>query len=130
MSDNDAQPYNSGHQIEGLDRCHTVLEMIHFLLDEHPAVLKAGVMPLIEQARTALFQAYQQIGELDDAFVAADEGDPELLREALDQLEYVTWHDGRYRQETHAGFQRDAQQLVTRIAKRFGVPPYQSQKQE
>lgn len=78
MSDNDAQPYNSGHQIEGLDRCHTVLEMIHFLLDEHPAVLKAGAMPLIEQARTAIFQAYQQIGELDDAFEPDPEGDTRL----------------------------------------------------
>jgi len=65
------QPYNPGHLIEGLDRCHTVLEMIHSLLDEHPAVLKAGVTPLIEQARTALFQAYQQIGLLEDAEGAA-----------------------------------------------------------
>lgn len=66
-----SQPYNPGHQIEGLDRCHTVLEMIHSLLNEHPAVLKAGVTPLIEQARTALMQAYQQIGRLDDAEGAA-----------------------------------------------------------
>ena len=60
------QHYNRGHRIEGLDRCHTVMQMIHFLLDEHPAVLTAGVSPLIEQARTAIFQAYQQIGLLDD----------------------------------------------------------------
>lgn len=60
------QHYNHGHQIEGMDRCHTVMQMIHFLLDEHPAVLKAGVSPLIEQARTAMFQAYQQIGLMID----------------------------------------------------------------
>lgn len=123
-----SQPYNPGHQIEGLDRCHTVLEMIHSLLDSHPAVLKAGVSPLIEQARTAIFQAYQQIGLTDD--VAADTGDPDLLRESLSLLEYATWHDGRYRQESSSLFQRPAQQLVTKLAERLGVEPYQEQKSE
>jgi hypothetical protein len=127
-----AQPYNPGHQIEGLDRCHTVMEMMHFLLDGHPAVLKAEVMPLIEEARAAIHQAYQRISMLEDPVEPepGDPEDPELLREALDLLEYVTWHDGRYRQESSSIFQRPAQELVTRIAKRLGVEPYQSQKQE
>jgi hypothetical protein len=52
------------------------------------------------------------------------EGDRELLRGALKLFEYVTWHDGRYRQELNAEFQRDAQKLVTRLAARLGVEPY------
>lgn len=130
---NQPQPYNPGHQIEGLDRCHTILEMIHSLLDEHPAVLKAGVMPLIEEARGAIFHAYQRIGMLEDPVEPLVDGDPEdleLLREALSLLEYATWHDGRYRQESSSIFQRPAQDLVTRIAARFGVPAYQEQKSE
>ena len=60
------QHYNPGHQIEGLDRCHTIMQMIHFLLDGHPAVLKAGATPLVEQASAAIHQAYQQIGLMID----------------------------------------------------------------
>jgi hypothetical protein len=124
------QPYNSGHQIEGVDRCHTVQEMIHSLLDAHPAVLKSGAAPLIEQARTAIFQAHQLIGLMDDTVVSSGEDDTDLLREALELFEYVTWHDGRYRQESSLKFQTPAQKLVSRLAERLGVVPYQSLKQE
>jgi hypothetical protein len=54
--------------------------------------------------------------------------DSDLLREALDLLEYVTYHDGRYRQESSLKFQTPAQNLVVRLAKRLGVAPYESQK--
>ena len=57
--------------------------------------------------------------------------DDELLREALKLFEYVTWHDGRYRQhESYANFQGPAQKLVNRLAERLGVTPYESQKSE
>jgi hypothetical protein len=72
----------------------------------------------------------ERISRLEESVEPPDPDDPALLREALDLLEYVTWHDGRYRQESSSVFQRPAQELVTRIAKRLGVEPYQSQKQE
>lgn len=52
-----------------------------------------------------------------------------LLREALKLLEYATFHDGRYRQESSSKFQEPAQKLVKRLAYRLGVEPYASQKQ-
>lgn len=69
----------------------------------------------------------QHIGELLDLPQGAD--DTELLREALELFEYVTWHDGRYRQESSLKFQTPAQKLVDRLAERLGVIPYESQKQ-
>lgn len=59
-----------------------------------------------------------------------DDAADELLREALSLLEYATWHDGRYRQESSSIFQRPAQELVTKLAARLGVEPYQEQKSE
>lgn len=70
----------------------------------------------------------QHIGERLDLTQSAD--DTELLREALELFEYVTWHDGRYRQESSLKFQTPAQKLVSRLAERLGVVPYQSLKQE
>jgi len=70
----------------------------------------------------------QHIGERLDLTQSAD--DTELLREALELFEYVTWHDGRYRQESSLKFQTPAQTLVSRLAERLGVVPYQSLKQE
>lgn len=51
--------------------------------------------------------------------------DERLLRDILDALEYVTFHDGRYAQETNRNFQTQAQKLVTRVAERLGRKPYQ-----
>jgi hypothetical protein len=52
------------------------------------------------------------------------DADVDLLREALELFEYVTWHDGRYRQESSLKFQTPAQKLVNRLAERLGVEPY------
>lgn len=65
--DRETQAYNPGHQIEGLDRCHTLLLMLDSLLVGHPAVVRAGGDPLIEQAHAALFALYHRIGTLDDS---------------------------------------------------------------
>lgn len=51
--------------------------------------------------------------------------DDKLLKDVLDALEYVTYHDGRYGQETYRDFQTQAQKLVQRIAKRLRRKPYQ-----
>lgn len=50
--------------------------------------------------------------------------DEELLAECLALLEYVTWHDGRYGQQTTEKFQTPAQKLVPRIAARLGKDAY------
>jgi hypothetical protein len=52
--------------------------------------------------------------------------DTVLLREVLELLEHVTFHDGRYRQELVVNFQLTAQKLVVRLAERLGVKPYES----
>lgn len=52
------------------------------------------------------------------------EGDAALLATALELLEYVTWHDGRYRQEASADWQRRAQPLVRQLATRLDVEAY------
>lgn len=69
----------------------------------------------------------QHIGKL--LVLTPPPDDTELLREALELLEYVTFHDGRYRQESSSKFQEPAQKLVDRLAERLGVEPYASQNQ-
>jgi hypothetical protein len=61
-----AQAYNTGHQIEGLDRCNTIMVMLEQLLRAHPAVVRAGGQPLIEQAFVAIWTLYQNIGLIDE----------------------------------------------------------------
>jgi len=51
--------------------------------------------------------------------------DDKLLSDILNALEYVTFHDGRYAQETNRDFQTQAQKLVQRIAARLKRQPYQ-----
>lgn len=50
--------------------------------------------------------------------------DDELLAECLSLLEYATWHDGRYGQQTCEKFQTPAQKLVPRLAARLGRDAY------
>ena len=51
--------------------------------------------------------------------------DDELLAECLSILEYATYHDGSYGQEqSFDKFQRPAQKLVSRLAKRLGRKEY------
>lgn len=118
----DPQPYNPGHRLEGLDRCSNISNLINDTLADHPAVLKAGAQGLVEGAIEQLTEAYRLIGLLNDD---EESGDTELLQEALKLFEYVTWHDGRYRQASYAEFQGPAQKLVDRLAERLGVSPYQ-----
>lgn len=63
----DAQVYDAGHQIEGLDRCDTIMVMLEHLLREHPAVVRVDGDGLIEQAYGAIWALYQKIGQIDDA---------------------------------------------------------------
>lgn len=63
----DAQPFNDGHIVEGLDRCHTLMTMLDQLLDQHPAIIKAGAQDEVSEALQLIMDAYQKIGELDDA---------------------------------------------------------------
>lgn len=58
--------FNEGHIHEGMDRCHTVIEMIHVLLEGHPAVHKAGAVELIDKATESLAEAYQAIGRIEE----------------------------------------------------------------
>lgn len=64
--ENDAQAYNPGHQIEGLDRCFTIITMIDQLLTGHPAVVRAEGEPLVSRALDAIGSLYQLIGNLDE----------------------------------------------------------------
>ena len=60
------QEFNDGHIIEGLDRLNTIIMMIHELLIDHPAILKADVEGDAHQAIGILLCAYQKVGELED----------------------------------------------------------------
>lgn len=62
----ETQAYDAGHQIEGLDRCDTILMMLEHLLREHPAVVRVDGDGLIEQAYGAIWTLYQKIGLIDD----------------------------------------------------------------
>lgn len=68
MDDNEseAQVYDTGHQIEGLDRCDTIMVMLEHLLREHPAVVRVDGDGLIEQAYGAIWTLYQKIGQIDE----------------------------------------------------------------
>lgn len=47
-----------------------------------------------------------------------------ILKNCLEVLEYVTYHDGRYCQEQSRDWQSQAQKLVHRIAGILKVKPY------
>lgn len=65
--EDDYQTYNPGHQIEGMDRCMTILSLLDTLLTGHPAVTRAEGEPLVTQAFDAIAKLYQQIGNLDES---------------------------------------------------------------
>lgn len=71
MSDNEneAQVYNAGHQVEGLDRCNTIMVMLEQLLRDHPAIVRVDGDGLIEQAFGAIWTLYQRIGQIDDGLI-------------------------------------------------------------
>lgn len=64
--EDDFQTYNPGHQIEGMDRCMTILSLLDTLLTGHPAVTRAEGEHLVTQAFDAIGGLYQLIGNLDD----------------------------------------------------------------
>jgi hypothetical protein len=61
--------FNDGHIAEAQDRCHIVASMIDDHLIGHPAVIVAGeaVELLIAEAQGKIVEAYQLIGNLEDA---------------------------------------------------------------
>ena len=63
---NNKQEFNDGHIIEALNRLNTITMMIHKLLIDHPAILKADVQKDAHQAAGILLRAYQKVGELED----------------------------------------------------------------
>ena len=65
MEDEEPQEYNEGHQIEGLDRCHTLLVLMEELLQDHPAVLLAGGADKLDKAAESIADLYQMIGAID-----------------------------------------------------------------
>jgi len=65
--EDDFQTYNPGHQIEGMDRCMTLLSLLDTLLTGHPAVTRAEGEPLVTQAFDAIASLYQKIGTLDES---------------------------------------------------------------
>lgn len=64
--EDDSQTYQPGHQIEGMDRCMTLLSLLDTLLTGHPSVTRAEGEPLVTQAFDAVASLYQKIASLDD----------------------------------------------------------------
>lgn len=64
--EDDSQTYNPGHQIEGMDRCMTLLSLLDTLLTGHPSVTRADGEALVTEAFDAVAKLYQKIASLDD----------------------------------------------------------------
>lgn len=60
---NDEQEYNSGHDIELLDRIHTVQILLDSLLMDHVAAKKYGVNGDLHKISNELMKAYQEASE-------------------------------------------------------------------
>ena len=65
MDEQEEVEWNDGHILEGLDRCHTLLVLIDQLLNEHPAIIKAGMEENLSKAEEMIVDIYQEIGRLD-----------------------------------------------------------------
>lgn len=61
-----------------------------------------------------------------DQALATKTADEELLRESLRLFEYVTFHDGRYRQLENDEWQSQVVELEKKICTRLGVKRYAS----
>lgn len=77
-----------------------------------------------ERLLSAIAETEQCFKDYNDAVKKQPQVDNDLLRECLEVLEYATYHDGRYGQVKNETFQKEAQPLVIRIAKRLGVKAY------
>lgn len=60
-----------------------------------------------------------------DDLVEMMEGYDAILTEALELLEYATYHDGRYDQMARMDWQSKAGQCVDKLAATLGRKPYQ-----
>lgn len=58
--------WNAVSQLEGMDRCHTILVMLDELLSHHPAVKRAKGRKKYRKAERAVVDLYQMIGALDE----------------------------------------------------------------
>jgi hypothetical protein len=65
--EDDFQTYNHGHQIEGMDRCMTILSLLDTLLTGHPAVVRAEGDHLVREAFDAVMTLYQEIANIDES---------------------------------------------------------------
>ncbi len=94
-----AQEFNQGHVIEGLDRLHIITTMLHEFLTDHPAIIKAGVQGDVHQAAAILLAAYQKVGELED-YKREECGTindaHHLYRECIDRTRprFIAWYGG------------------------------------
>lgn len=61
-----AQEYNNGHLVEGLQTCHIIMGIIDGELTDHPAVIKANMQREVEEAIDKVMKVYQAIGRLDE----------------------------------------------------------------
>lgn len=86
--------------------------------------IQARVIELVGGVEFLHRRSQELLDALAEVATPTQEGDMAMLRDCLQLFEYVTYHDGRYRQQTHADFQRGAQKLVTRLARRLGEEPY------
>lgn len=86
--------------------------------------IQARVIELVGGVEFLQRRSQELLDALAEVATPTQEGDLAMLRDCLQLFEYVTYHDGRYRQESHAEFQSPAQQLVTRLARRLAVEPY------
>ncbi len=60
------QEYNSGHGIEGLDRIFNCQQIIHTMLDQHPAIEKFGLQSDVDDVMMSLNLMYTKLAnELD-----------------------------------------------------------------
>ena len=58
------QEFNEGHVAEAIDRCHVIMTMIGELLEEHPAILKAGRQGDVDHATDSIMNIYQALSAL------------------------------------------------------------------
>lgn len=60
------QEFNDGHIIEGLDRLNSLMVMSHELLENHPAIIKAGLQDRLSKLQASIMDMYQAIGQLEE----------------------------------------------------------------
>lgn len=112
----------------GVDCCRGDTNCNGYCIDEAaspPAATNEMILSRTkERLLSAIAETEQRFKDYNEAVKEQPQVDNELLSECLEVLEYATYHDGRYGQVKNEDFQKEAQPLVIRIAKRLGVKPY------